>query len=202
MRNGNEVFGVEPNQEMRQAGEQQLRDSRLFTSIDGCAEATTLSGGSVDRVVAGQAFHWFDRPRAKAEFRRILRPPGWVALIWNERKTDTTPFLIAYEGLLKNFATDYSAIDHRNITDEIIAEFFRPAGFTLKTYENQQVFDFTGLKGRLLSSSYAPPPAHPRHEAMLAALSTIFQRHQTDDRVAFDYATKMYVGRVNDRSTG
>ncbi len=88
-------------------------------------------------------------------------------------------------------------IDHRNITDEIIAEFFYPGGYTLKTYENQQVFDFIGLKGRLLSSSYAPPPQYPQHEPMLAMLADIFQRHQVNNRVTFDYETKMYVGKIN-----
>ncbi len=78
----------------------------------GAAEATTLADKSSDLVVCGQAFHWFDLGRSKNEFRRILRPPGWVALIWNERKTHTTPFLAAYEQLLKTYATDYRA--HRS----------------------------------------------------------------------------------------
>ena len=95
LQNGYRVLGVEPNREMRQAGERLLGDYPHFTSIDGTAEVTTLADKSVDIITAGQAFHWFDREKARAEFARILRPGGWVALVWNERRVDATPFLAA-----------------------------------------------------------------------------------------------------------
>src|SRR5689334_15561560 len=76
--NGNRVVGVEPNREMRAAGERLLANAPGFTSVDGTAEATTLAAGSVDFVTAGQAFHWFDRALARVEFARILKPEGWV----------------------------------------------------------------------------------------------------------------------------
>ena len=153
LEHGNPVFGVEPNDAMRTAGEEELRGFSRFSSIRGTAEATTLPEESVDLVIAGQAFHWFDRPRAKAEFQRILRRQAgyrWCALIWNERLTDTTPFLRAYEEMLKEFSTDYAKVDHRQMTPEIIAEFFAPHPPRLFTYPNKQVFDFAQLTGRLL----------------------------------------------------
>ena len=79
----------------------------VFTSVKGTAEATTLADGSVDLITAAQAFHWFDRARTRAEFERILKPGGWVALIWNDRQLDSTPFLREYEALLHEFGTDY-----------------------------------------------------------------------------------------------
>lgn len=194
--NGNAVFGVEPNREMRMAGEQQLRQYSRFVSIDGTAEATTLGDASVDVVAAGQAFHWFDRQRARGEFLRILRPSGWVVLIWNERLVDVTPFLVAYERLLQQFSIDYAAMDHRRITDDVIGAFFHPRPFTLKTFANRQVFDFEGLKGRLLSSSYAPPAGHPQHQPMLSALTSLFQAHQVSGAVTIEYETKVYAGRL------
>lgn len=193
---GHAVFGVEPNPEMRQAGESQLDSFNQFTSINGTAESTTLADQSIDLIVAGQAFHWFDPPRARAEFARILRPGGWVSLIWNERLVDASPFLTGYEQLLHDFATDYAQVDHRNITDDRIAAFFHPNAFTQHTYSNQQRFDFPALQGRLLSSSYAPPPDHPRHTPMLAALRSLFDEHQCHGQVVFEYITRAYSGTL------
>ena len=106
------VFGIEPNREMRLAAERFLASYPQFKSIDGTAESTTMRAGSVDAVVAGQAFHWFDPRKANAEFRRISRPGGKVVLMWNCRRTAGSPFLEAYEKLLLEFATDYTQVRH------------------------------------------------------------------------------------------
>ena len=129
------VFGIEPNPDMRAAGEHFLRSFKNFTSLPTSAEATTLPPASIDLLLAGQAFHWFDRTPAKAEFRRILRPPGHTALIWNERRIDT-PFLAAYEQLLKEFSPDYCKVDHRQITDALLAETIMITGHNGDTIED------------------------------------------------------------------
>ncbi|HEU5014136.1 MAG TPA: class I SAM-dependent methyltransferase, partial [Roseiflexaceae bacterium] len=156
LRNGNTVYGIEPNQAMRAAGEQLLQHFPRFHSVNGTAEATTLPAQSVDFITAGQAFHWFDPDRARREFARILRPGGWVALIWNERRSDSTPFLRDYEQLLRTYGTDYEASKHTNFDAELIRAFFAPNPMFMQTFENQQRFDYDGLRGRLLSSSYTP----------------------------------------------
>src|SRR5579884_1615786 len=92
LRNGNVVYGVEPNPDMRRAAEQLLAGYHRFHSINGTAEQTTLPAGSIDLVTAAQAFHWFDAAAARREFRRILRPPYIVALLWNDRRKDGSPF--------------------------------------------------------------------------------------------------------------
>jgi SAM-dependent methyltransferase len=196
VKNGSRVFGVEPNREMREAGERFLKKYSTFTSVDGTAEATTLADRSADFVTAGQAFHWFDRDRARREFSRILRPNGWVVLIWNERLTDTSAFLRAYEELLQKYGTDYTAVDHRNVDADAIAGFFAPQPFTLRKFENRQVVDFDGAKGRLLSSSYTPEPGHPNYQPMLDEFRSIFDKHTVDSQVAFDYVTLMYFGHL------
>ena len=196
LKNGNRVLGVEPNREMREAGERLLKKYPNFTSVDGTAEATTLPDRSVDFVTAGQAFHWFDRERARQEFSRILGPNGWVVLIWNERLTDASPFLRAYEELLQGYGTDYAMADHRNVYAGAIPSFFAPQTFTLRKFQNRQVFDFDGVKGRLLSSSYTPEPDHPNHQPMLVALRSIFDKHQVGGKVSFDYVTLIYFGHL------
>jgi len=123
LQNGNQVYGVEPNRSMREAGERQLQHHARFHSVNGTAEATTLANASVDFVTAGQAFHWFDRNAAKAEFRRILRHGGWVALIWNERRTDSTAFSRDYDALVHAFATDYEHVNHKQIDDSVMRQF-------------------------------------------------------------------------------
>jgi SAM-dependent methyltransferase len=196
LKNGNRVFGVEPNRDMREAGEQLLRKYPTFTSVNGTAEETSLANCSVDFVTAGQAFHWFDRKRARKEFGRILKPNGWVALIWNERLTDTSPFLRAYEDLLLQYGTDYAAVDHRNVDADAITAFFAPQPCTLRKFENRQIFDYDGVKGRLLSSSYTPEPDHPKYQPMLDALRALFDKHQINGTVFFDYVTLLYFGRL------
>ena len=194
--NGNRVFGVEPNPEMRKAVERTLSGYLGFTSVDGRAEATTLEPATVDLVTAGQAFHWFDRPGARAEFARILKPRGWVVLVWNKRRKEATPFARAYERLLQRWSPDYDTVDLKNLTDEMITEFFRPGRFRLCTLDNRQVFDYQGLEGRLMSSSYAPEPGHPNHAPMLAELRVIFDTHSVNSRVTFDYDTAVYFGQL------
>jgi len=195
LQNGNAVFGVEPNREMREAGERLLKQFANFTSIDAAAENTTLPNSAIEFIVAGQAFHWFDRARCRKEFVRILKPGGWVALIWNDRQTETTPFLREYEKLLQTYATDYSKVDHKNIDDTVVREFFGYAPTKTKIPSAQQ-FDFEGLKGRLLSSSYAPDQGQPGHTEMLRELEKLFNARQEDGQVEFAYDTVIYYGKL------
>jgi len=195
LENGNKVFAVEPNLEMRRAGESLLTEFPRFASVAGTAEATTLAESSIDFVTAAQSAHWFHRARARREFLRILKPEGWLALLWNERLTDSTPFLRGYEHLLLNYGTDYQDVRHERTTGAV-NEFFRPSPFQERAFEIRQEFDYAGLEGRLLSSSYAPGPEHPNHAPMLRDLRGIFKTHAIGGRVRFDYKTRVYFGHL------
>lgn len=193
LEHGNPVFGVEPNIEMRHAGEEFLSAFPKLKSVNGTAEATTLPDRSVNFVTAAQAGHWFNRERSRQEFARILKRAGWLVLVWNERRTDSTPFLRDYEQLLLRYGTDYNEVRHEHTA---VDGFFDPLPFQQQTFEVKQIFDYAGVEGRLMSSSYAPGPGHPDHAPMLRELRGIFNRHQQGGKVSIEYATRMFYGQL------
>lgn len=201
LENGNSVFAVEPNAAMREMGVRQLESLGSFqsnnrlVSVAGTAEETTLRSASVDFVTAAQAAHWFDLPRARAEFVRILRPDGWCVLIWNERETTSTPFLREYEQLLLTYGTDYKEVRHERTT-AMIHEFFAPALSEERVFSLRQQFDYAGLAGRLWSSSYAPVEGDPSYAPMMQELQRIFRAHAKDDTVDFEYKTRVFYGHL------
>jgi SAM-dependent methyltransferase len=195
LRNGNPVFGIEPNAEMRKAGEQTLNGSN-FKSIEGTAENTTLTDAAVDFVVAGQAFHWFDREKARPEFKRVLRPGGWVVLAWNGYRVESSRMMRAYQELVAKYGTDYSEVQ-REVVGVDVQAFYAPGSCKCARFSFQQRFEYEGLEGRLLSSSFAPGPEHPGYEAMLRDLRALFEANKEDGKVNFDYETEVYYGRLD-----
>lgn len=193
LRAGIPVTGVEPNDAMREAAERLLATYSAFRSVNGTAQSTTLEKESVDLILAAQAFHWFAGAETRQEFSRILKPGGLIALLWNVRQVDTTPFLRDFEALLLEYGTDYDTVRHETIDSRALSGFFL-SGYTLHTFPNRQVFDYQSLKGRLLSSSYAPAPGMPRHEEMITELERLFTLHQQDGVVQIDYTTEVYLG--------
>ena len=196
LQNGNLVFAVEPNSAMRTAAEQLLSNEKQLRSIAGSAESTTLPDASIDFITAGQAFHWFDQPKARLEFLRILKPGGWVVIIWNERRLNATPFLKAYEQLLLKYGTDYREVRHEN-TSKDISGFFAPNQLIVSAFENTQEFDFEGLKGRVASSSYTPEPGSLASLRMLEALEAVFTKYAVKGRVVVEYDTRVYFGQLS-----
>jgi SAM-dependent methyltransferase len=195
LKNGNSVFGIEPNELMRAKAESLLKDFPRFTSVAATAENTTLPDRSIDFITAGQAFHWFDRKAAKQEFARILKPDGWVVLIWNARRLNATAFLRDYEALLLRYSRDYPVVRHENIEDGIEG-FFEPQPLVSASLDNVQRLDFLSLKGRLCSSSYAPEESDSNFDRMLSDLHDIFSVHNENGIVNFEYDTRIYYGHL------
>lgn len=192
LQNGNVVIGVEPNAAMREAAQTSLSHFPNFRAVDGSAEATTLPDHCADLIVAAQAFHWFGPAKTRTEAQRILRAGGWALLMWNNRKLTGTPFLNAYEQFLIALKTDYLQVRHNNINDADLAAFFGSNEWRTASFPNAQSLDWPGLRDRVISSSYTPPPGDPRHESMLRRLRELFDRHQQDGRVTIEYQTEIY----------
>jgi SAM-dependent methyltransferase len=190
IKNGNKVFGVEPNMEMRHAAEQLFADETKFVSVDGSAERSNLESESVDFIFSGQAFHWFDKIQAKLEFNRILKPTGHIVLAWNVRNENDL-FQKGYERLLRDNIPEYNAVTHKNITDNDIIHFFSPATLVKSSLKNYQIFDLEGLKGRLRSSSYCPKTGK-EFENLMEKIEDLFHKFEKDKLVRFDYITNLY----------
>ncbi|MCD6069197.1 MAG: methylase involved in ubiquinone/menaquinone biosynthesis [Bacteroidetes bacterium] len=200
LQNGFTVIGVEPNEPMRGAAERLLEKElaeKKFISLNGTAEHTGIQNASVDLVIAAQAFHWFEQDKFKAECKRILKPGGHVALIWNDRRTGTTDFLKLYEEFLQMFAIDYAKVNHKNVQDKkVFDHFFGENAYTEYTIESWQDLDLTGLRGRVLSSSYMPNTGHSEYDHMMYVLRKIYQRYQENNKVRLEYDTRIYIGTI------
>lgn len=194
---GHRVTAVEPNGPMRDAAVRWLGGNKRFRAIDGRADATGLADASVALVTVAQAFHWFDEVESRREFARILRPGGLVAIWWNSRHLLGTPFLEGYEALLTRYGTDYGRVAQRYADETRMRRWFGDGYRGSARFRHAQSLDFDGLRGRLMSSSYAPPAGHPNHEPMLAALSDLFDASASSGRIRLDYDTHIHVGTVN-----
>lgn len=191
---GYRVTAVEPNAPMRAAAAQWLSAYPAFDAIDGCADATGLPDASVDLVTVAQAFHWFDEEATRREFARILRPRGLAAIWWNSRRLSGTRFLEGYEALLQTYGTDYTSVAERYADDARMRAWFGNGFRGNASFEHGQLLDFDALRGRLMSSSYAPKEDRPGHQPMLRALRELFDNCAEDGTVSFDYDTRIFAG--------
>ena len=193
---GNEVYGVEPNADMRHAGEQVLAAWPRFHSIAATAEETTLPAQSMDYVLCGQSLHWFDLARARIEFARILKPGGWLAVLWNTRAVDATDFMREYEALVLEYTTDFKQIFHGNVSPQEIAGLFAAGVHVRRAFAHAQRFDFAGLLGRTTSSSYMPRAGDDRYPAMESALRALFARYAAGEHVEYHYSAELIFGHI------
>jgi len=212
LENGNPVFGIEPDPDMRVAAEYYLQSFPNFTSIAAPAEATTLPNQSVDFLTAGQAFHWFNIEQTKKEFARVLKTNGWVALVWNARRTSGTPFLVVLEEFwqTKQFWKNSSSrqttqqlertqmyrLNRELVERELLIPFFESGGFNEAVFENPMLCDFQSLKGQVLSGGPALEPDDPYYAVMLETLERIFQTHQVNGTVTIEHNAHVIYGQL------
>lgn len=198
LRRGLSIIGVEPNAAMRQEAAEFLKQYAAFSNVNGSAEDTTLPTQSLDFILAATAYHWFDPEPTRREFRRILKPEGQVVLLWNTRNTES-PQMAAYEALLDRYADGREIRSgYETISPETRAiALFAPRLPAIASFPYVQEFDWPGLKGRLLSASYAPQRGDPRYKSMMARLRRIFLKHAVNGVFRFEYMTRIYSGKLS-----
>jgi ubiquinone/menaquinone biosynthesis C-methylase UbiE len=193
LHNGNVVWCVEPNAEMRSAAEHNLDTYKNFHSASATAENTTLESSSVDLVTVGQALHWFDPEKSKKEFSRILKLGGKVAIVYNERK-EQGGLMSEYESLVKSYAKDGAKVPE--IDDPYLERFFGLGKFKKFIVPNSQQLDLEGLLGRASSASYFPRREEAGFEILRKSLTQLFQKYQVGEKVEFLYNTLLIVGSL------
>lgn len=189
------VLAVEPNLEMRKAAESILASYSQFTSVAGTGEETSLDDSSVDLITVAQAFHWFDWPKAINEFRRILKPRGQLALVWNRRDLKDA-FQHAYEAMLRKLAPEYNLVNHMNIEGEKIAAIFDVRNFQHLSFSFTQFFDCAAFLGRMQSSSYSPAKGTEALSKLNEAAMNLFEEYALDGELAFKYSSHLYLGQL------
>jgi ubiquinone/menaquinone biosynthesis C-methylase UbiE len=193
LNHGNTVYAVEPNDAMRGAAEGSLLNYPNFHSVKGSAEDTTLSNASVDLIVAGEAFHWFDPVKARVEFQRIGKPGAHTVIIMKMRDKQQTPFLKAYDNLLRTFCTEYHLVKQIKID---FASFFALENYWTHTYSYSLEIGLEHLIGRIESLSYAPLADDPLHAEMVKEIKRIFAKHNENGKVSFRYNSEIIYGQL------
>lgn len=191
---GLSVYAVEPNSNMRSKAEQQLGANPRFFSVPGSAEHTLLADSSVALVTAAQAFHWFDQKKFGAECRRILKPGGKVALVWNIRSPDS-PVTQKCQEAFRRFCENFSGFTGSIMQNlDQVASFFCGACPSYRTWANDLHYDWDAFLGRMLSSSYAPQKESPAYAPLVAALRQIFQEESENGILRFPMQTISFLG--------
>jgi ubiquinone/menaquinone biosynthesis C-methylase UbiE len=190
------IYGVEPNQAMRQKAVDLLTPYPNSIILNGSAEQTGLDYQSIDIITIAQAFHWFDIQGIQKEFARILKPQGWIIILWNERNKEDDPFGIAYDQLLLRECPKYLNSPHRSLNREKIREFFQTDSINYKMFHHEQILSLEGFLGRSFSSSYTPKKQNPKYPAFVAKLENLFWNYAKNNKVTFNYTTHVYYGQL------
>ena len=210
---GLQVVAVEPNDEMRHKLLEQLStylsaaqskfklksnpSNKTLTVSNGKAEATLLGDRSVDGIVCAQSFHWFDTGLARAEFKRILAPNGYVVLLWNQRDVEASPFMRGYEELFMQYGEHYDKVKHKKVSVESLMPFYGGKQPMLHSFTYEQNLDEEGLIGRIASSSFSVSRHDPRYETFITQIKSLFAQHAQQGHVTMKYRTDVYWGKFS-----
>jgi len=170
------MIAVEPLESMRAALAEELP---TVSVIGGSAESLPLANASADSIVVGQAFHWFDLPRALPEFHRVLRSGGRLGVIWND--LDTTVDWVA--NLNAIIAVARTGTPHPSISGSAkLGESFGPR--RRHRFAHAHLHDRASLLDRVASMSFVAvqPDAVRAHiladvEALVAGHPKLTGRH-------------------------
>lgn len=192
---GLRVIGVEPNDDMRLVAEESLKSFSTFTSQKGSAEHTGLDSESVDLITVAQAFHWFDAEKFKEECKRILKPDGKVALVWNSREM-SNDLIKENASICEQYCLGFKGFSGGFVESPEIFKRFFDGAYQQKTFSNDICYDLDGFIGRNLSSSYAPLKSDSNYNPFVEMLIDLFDKHSQQGMVTIPNVTHSYLGQV------
>ncbi|MDR0930804.1 MAG: class I SAM-dependent methyltransferase [Clostridiales bacterium] len=193
---GASVYGVEPNDEMRAVAEENLANFNNFTSVKGFDKDTTLPQNSVDFVVAGLAFHFFDRLAFAKECKRILHPDGKVCLIWNNRSYDSEIYKKS-SAICRKYCPTYKGMfgDITYNTPEIFEDIFgKNCEYCEFKYDYPMNKDY--FVNMFLTFSYTPNEGDENYNAFVGELENLFDEYENNDQILFPFTTFAYCGSL------
>ena len=162
---GHDVVAVDPSREM-------LEVCRRRPGIDtmvGAAESIPLAHGSVDAVIVGQAFHWFDHARALPEIARVLRPNGVLGLLWNNADT-VVPWVRRMMNAIQGDRLGGDRFDPVPILQQ--SDLFAPV--ETARFRHWQDLDRSGLRRLAQSHSRIAVLKESRREAVLDQIDALY----------------------------
>jgi SAM-dependent methyltransferase len=194
--NGNRVIAIEPNAEMRAACARLHANEPRLEIREGSAETTGLADASIDLVCSGRALHWFNLEAAMREFRRVVRPGGWVVSVaagrtdfGREENEAFVRVLEQFSGTAKERLEAYAAYTRmKNFFDESDFHHYERGG--------ELRMDWPHLRGMALSLSHSPRIGDPRFPPFERALKEFFDCYEKSGVVTWETRCWLNAGRI------
>lgn len=193
---GIKVIAVEPNKDMLEVAIKDLsKYNELFEYKQEPAENTSIKSNSIDIITVAQAFHWFDKDKFKSECKRILKPNGIIAIMWNfiDYKQELESKIIETHKQYTSLTFNASEEEQR---DNDIINFFGEDNYKFKIYKNNYIEDKEQFLGRQLSMSYALNENDDKYDEYVAEFNKLFAKYSKDGVIEVHNNTYCYVGRI------
>ncbi|MCO6451607.1 MAG: class I SAM-dependent methyltransferase [Caldilineales bacterium] len=189
------VYAVEPNAEMRRAAALSLGDRPNLVIISASAEATTLPDQSIDLITVGRAIHWFDPEPTRREFRRIMHPGGWLAIL----KEDRSGCAIEEEArTLHVEELGWRTQDSKaNLDVPPLESYFDDGGCQTFRFSREITETFEQFLDRQTAYSPAPDADHPLRPAFDAHALALFDRYAEEGHIHLNIVTLLHLGRIS-----
>ena len=192
---GNEVYCVEPNDDMRSTAEKELSSYPNFHSVNGGAEDTTLPDSRVDFITTAQAFHWFDVEKFRTECGRILKDNGKVALIWNVRDM-SDPINQELHDMFSRYCPDFVGFSGGIVKDDQRIKDFFLDKYEYVAFDNPLYLQKEKFIARCLSGSYSIKEGDKDYEAYMAKIERIFEKYSDNGIVSLANSSVAYIGAI------
>lgn len=200
LQNGNQVFGIEPENEMQELFLEKYARNTKFTLIPGSAEKNELKNESVDVIVAAQSFHLFDPIKTRDEFYRVIKQNGFIILIWYHLDRDNK---ISKEilSLFYRFGFKSNQPGRTHIGETFFNDLFSPnivSHTILPSFK--QSYNQNDFLGSMLSSSYAPTFTDNYYEDYIAEINSLFTRFSTNGIIEYKFKLELYYLKVTTKN--